>query len=480
MTPTTIFEAFARSADAHAGHTALITSKSSIAYDALLSRVLLLAGHLVLSSNCAPAAVLSNIALDVVTAFLACAAAGRPALVLDPTLPLPCLQDLARRHEVAILILEEKFAPSFTDHSILIFGQPREHVPCVLPSVSGEAAFYWGLTSGSTGEPKLFARSHRSWLESFKAAEQIFSFSAHSRILIPGPISHSLFLYGAVHALCHGNTVIAPGAFRPNRATTAAKHATHAYVVPSMLSEMLDCGLAGTSLEIIFSGGAKLSPVLRQRCETALPSVDLVEFYGASETSFVTTASTTRPAPYGAVGRPFPGVSLEIRDDSGKSLPPGTEGDVYVQSQMLFSGYVGGPSCAGWFTVGDIGFLDGSGNLHLTGRSNRVINSRALKIRPEPIEEALLELPGVVRAAVVDLPDAKRGAVAVAAVELAPGQLLARRVLSQHCRAKIGARFCPQRYYSTRALPLTRSGKIAFPLLREALLSNNPDFRELT
>ena len=110
---------------------------------------------------------------------------------------------------------------------------------------------------------------------------------------------------------------------------------------------------------------------------------------------------------------------------------------------------------------------------------NRIINSRALKIRPEPIEQALLELPGILRAAVIALPDATRGAIAVAAVEFAAGKLLARRILSQHCRTRLGARFSPQRYYQADAMPLTRSGKIALANLREALMAGSGAFREL-
>ncbi len=479
MTAATIFAAF--SAVAHGGRPALITSHASLTYEALQSRILRLAGALAGYTGHQPVAIVSSRAEDVLTAFLACAAAGRPAFLLDPTLPLLRLQSLVSRYGVPLLLAEETFAAPFADVERLIFGEERAASPCFLPAVQGDAEFYWGLTSGSTGKPKLFARSHRSWLESFRAAEQRFAFPPESRVLIPGPLSHSLFLYGAVHALCRGHTVLAPGAFRPDRAVIAAGQATHAYLVPSMLAEMLDCGLTACgALRTIFCGGAKLPTALRSRCEAALPAVDLVEFYGASETSFIAAASTMHPAPAGSVGTPFPGVSIEIRDAAGRRLPADGEGEVLIRSPLLFSRYVGEAAHEGWFTAGDLGFLDAAGNLTLTGRRNRVINSRALKIRPEPIEEALLELPGVLRAGVVDLPDARRGAIAVAAVEFAPGASLVRRILSEHCRLKIGARFCPQRYYSTEALPLTRSGKIAFPLLRDALLSQDPRFRELT
>jgi long-chain acyl-CoA synthetase len=479
MSVDTIFTVFSRSADKAGLRTALATSQASWDFQALHADMLRLAGHLAGNAERGPVALLSDDPKNFLTAFFACAAAGRPALILDPVLPSGQIRDIAERHGARLFILDEKFVPRFPDQHCLVFGQPLAAIRADLPVVESEAEFYWGLTSGTTAEPKLFARSHRSWLESFAAAEQVFNFSSGSRILIPGPLSHSLFLYGAVHALCRGHMVLAPGAFRPDRVVLAAREATHVYLVPSMLVEMLDNGLDDASLRFIFSGGAKLSLELRKRCEAQLPRTDLAEFYGASETSFITAHSTQSPAPDGSVGRVFPGVAIQIRDDEGVTIPPGVEGEIHASSPMLFSRYVNGPSCPEWFTAGDIGFMDDEGYLYLTGRKHRIINSRALKIRPEPIEQALMELPGVRRAAVVDLPDGKRGSIVVATVEFQPGKTVARHILSEHCRARLGTRFCPQRYYGTDAMPLTRSGKIAFAALREALLARGSTFHEL-
>jgi long-chain acyl-CoA synthetase len=467
MNADTIFTAFSRAADSAGARTALATPAAAWRFQALHAEVLHLAGHLANKGQHGPIALLTSDPKDFLTAFFACAASGRPALVLDPSLPAATIPLITDRHGAMVLGSEERFAP------------PPADCRAPLPAVESEAEFYWGLTSGTTAEPKLFARSHRSWLESFAASEQVFAFPAGSRILVPGPLSHSLFLYGAIHALCRGHTVLAPGAFRPDRAVAAARDASHAYLVPSMLAEMLDCGLDDASLRCIFSGGAKLAAELRKRCEARLPKADLAEFYGASETSFITSHSTSAPAPAGSVGRAFPGVRIEIRDGGGNAVPPGVEGEIHASSAMLFSRYIDGASCDGWFTAGDLGFLDEGGHLYLTGRKNRIINSRALKIRPEPIERALLELPGVRRAAVIDLPDGKRGSIAVAAIEFESGETLARRTLSEHCRTRLGTRFCPHRYYRVDAMPLTRSGKIAFAALREALLTPSPAFDEL-
>jgi acyl-CoA synthetase (AMP-forming)/AMP-acid ligase II len=479
MLSATIFTTFAQAAAAAGDRSALTMPGGVLTFAQLRRDVVSLAGHLGRAAPGGPVALLSEMPQHLLTAFLACAALGRPALILDPARSAGESRQLAERYGAALFAIDARFAKNLPAERSLRLDEPHALVPIELPTVSSEAEFYWGQTSGTTGEPKLFARSHRSWLETFRVAEQVFAFPPAAKVLIPGPLSHSLFLYGAIHALCRGHTAIVGGTFRPDRAAAAAATADCAYVVPAMLAEMLDHGLSGGALRLIFCGGAKLPDALRQRCEAALPAADLIEFYGASETSFITYASTCTPASAGSVGRAFPGVRIAIGDPSDRAAMPAAEGLVHVTSPMLFSRYVGGAVAATWFTAGDIGFLDADGFLHLTGRAGRIINSRALKIRPEPIEAALMELPEIARAAVVDLPDATRGAIAVAAIEFAPGGHLARHTLSRHCRERLGARFSPRRYYAVESLPLTRSGKIALPALRQALMAGSEALREL-
>jgi long-chain acyl-CoA synthetase len=246
-----------------------------------------------------------------------------------------------------------------------------------------------------------------------------------------------------------------------------------------MLSELLKADAQFPDLQMVFSGGAKLSAELRLDCERAWPDVDMVEFYGASETSFVTYHSTSKPANAGSVGRVFPGVEVEIRDDDGHAVTSGEEGGIFVSGPMLFSRHVGeGPSGA-WFSAGDMGRIDADGCLYLTGRASRMIKSKGLKIHPEPIEAALSVLPEIRHVAVVDLPDAVRGAVPVAAIEFADGKSRDRRSLSARCRESLSAQHCPRRYFVTDALPLTGSGKVAVDRVRDALMSGNRAYEEL-
>ena len=482
MHDTTLYRQFENAANSAGSEPALVLPGETITYADLHKHVLSLAAQLYGAlERRGPVAILSDSGPQLLHGFFACAAIGRPALLLDPLLPREAISRLLERHPPATLLASPTAARmvDLSGRSSILLGErysPGE--PTALPSVDAGDEFYWGMTSGTTGDSKLFARSHASWTASFKAAEAVFSFPTRSQVLIPGPLHHSLFLYGAVHALCRGLTVLLPGAFRPSQIAPYLRTATHLYAVPFMLGELAKFGGDAPHLGTVFSGGAKLTAEQRQRCEQAWPAADLVEFYGASETSFLTFHSTRAPAADGSVGRPFPGVQIEIRDPAGLPLPPDREGQIFSSGPMLFSRYVGDAPVNRWLSVGDLGFFDCQGCLHLTGRVNRIINSRALKIRPEIIEAALMELPEVRRAAVVGIPEPARGTIPVAAIETTGGDIR-RNVLSAHCRRRLGARLCPRRYYVADALPLTASGKVAVAQIRASLLADDPAFREL-
>lgn len=481
MQDKTLYRLFENAANSARSKSALELPGETITYSRLREDVVGLATHLCHAlAEPGPVAILADSGAHFLHGFFACAAIGRPAFPLDPALPIAAISQILQRHPPAALLATPKIARMLDDHPLVV--PLAEHYTAsesaIFPDVASGAEFYWGMTSGTTGDAKLFARSHASWTASFNAAEALFSFPPHSQVLIPGPLHHSLFLYGAVHALCRGRTVMLPGAFRPSRIARHLRAATHLYAVPFMLNELVKFGCEAPELGNVFSGGAKLTVEQRSQCERMWPAADLVEFYGASETSFLTCHSTRAPAAQGSVGRPFPGVRIEIRDPDGVPLPAGEEGQVFSSSPMSFSRYVGDAPADNWITVGDTGFIDRQGGLHLTGRVNRIINSKALKIRPELIEAALMELPEVRRVAVVDIPETARGAIPVAAIETSDSKIR-RNVLSVHCRQKLGARLCPRRYYVADALPLTVSGKVAVSQIRAALIAEDPAFREL-
>lgn len=464
---TTIFTELEAAARANPQRPALIGGEAALGFGEFVRRVRGVAGAF---RRLPPGPIALSIAAprDALVAFFAAAAAGRPAFVLDPQAP---------HGAVARALAQAEPAAHLT-------ALPDLVEPAQFPEVSAETEFYWGLTSGTTAAPKIFARTHRSWLATFETAEAAFDFTPEDRVALPGDLSHSLFLFGAVHALCRGMTAVLCGPFRPARVARelAAHRASVLYVVPAMLDALMKSRETAWRAHVrrIFSSGAKLSAESRAGVEAALPGVDLAEGYGSSETSYVSYVSTRAPAPEGSVGRLFPGVEVEIRDADGRACPPGDSGTVWVRSDMTFARYVGGPEAhapGGWVTAGDAGLL-ADGFLYLKGRANRIINVAGVKVHSEAIEQALLAHPNIAGAAVVGLDDAKRGQ-RLAAVVVTHNGTADRASLSAHCREALGPRLTPQSFFRADALLQTRSGKVAVDAIRQALMRGDPAYEAL-
>jgi long-chain acyl-CoA synthetase len=473
----TLFELFADAARVAGDRPAIRLKNSAVSYAELQERVLRRAAQMdARLQRPGGIAIILRDRVELLTAFLACAAVGRPAAPVDPDMPPARIETILAGHFAGLLRDPDVRLGGCGLTELAISSGDEYPVPAIRRTP--EAEFYWGQTSGTTGEPKLVARSHASWIASFEAGEQVFDFGGGETVLAPGPLHHSLFLYGAVHALCRGHCVALPPAkFRAGN--LCAFGASHLYAVPFMLGKLASERRQMPGLRQIFCGGAKLDPSLRETCEALWPDTDLVEFYGSTETSFVTFHSTKNPGSQGSVGRIFPGVRIEIRDESGGPVEKSESGEIFAASDMLLDRYVGGERAGSWVSVGDMGWLDAENCLHLTGRSNRIINSKGLKIHPEQIEAALASRSEIESSAVIAMPDPIRGEAAVAVIVFKAGHHTERATLSAFCRAEFGEGYSPLRFYESKHLPQTPSGKVALAAIADALTEGDATYREL-
>ena len=324
------------------------------------------------------------------------------------------------------------------------------------------------LTSGSTGLPRRLRRTQASWTESF-AVNATLGVGPGARIATLGRLIHSISLYGAVEALHLGAQVHLLADLRPDRqrAALAQRRITHLYATPAQLRLILGPGHL-PDLCLILVGGSKLDVTLRAALQALAPGARIREFYGAAETSFITLADETTPET--SVGRPYPGVDLH--------LDPG--GEVWVRSPYLFLGYGvaadpscpgGGPSSArwrdGWLSVGEIGDLK-DGYLILKGRAGRMVTVADQNVFPEEIETLLLALPGVSRAAVLPVPDPKRGHVLVAVLQ---GDPTHERAILTALRHHLGPLKSPKSLIWRDDWPMLPSGKTDLKALEIAWLA---------
>lgn len=337
------------------------------------------------------------------------------------------------------------------------------------------------FTSGSTGLPKGCMRTEQSWLYSFEADQDFSNITPQSTIIVAGSFAHSLFTYAALRGLVAGAKILLLPSFHPGAIFRHA--ATHQnavlFAVPTQLVALTEAGQIAPQFCKILTTGSKLSPELAAKVKTCFPNADLIEFYGTSELSYVAARSVHPDDAPSLVGQPLSSVQIEILDAEMQTLAPGEIGQVFVRSPMAFKGYLtegGFAPAADKISVGDTGFMDEQGQLHLQGRADRMLQVSGRNVAPEEIEAALLALPEVNRAAIFGEADAKRGHRIVAVVQLA--QPVDRATLAAALRPHLTPYLMPQRFYLCDNWPHTSSGKTDLQKLAAARRTNS--VQELT
>ncbi len=240
-------------------------------------------------------------------------------------------------------------------------------------------------------------------------------------------------------------------------------------------SEETDLGARLGGVRLLLSGAAPLP---------AQVVADLRDWHGLrvhrgyvlTEAGPLVTSTLCSDDPDDAsLGAPLPGVSLRVLDDDGRPAAPGDPGEIRVCGDNLFDGCwpdgTHGP-VEGWYATGDVGYLDGSGDLFLVDRLEEVMVVSGFTVYPSEVEEVVTAVPGVLEAAVVGERDEEAGELVVAYVRPVPDTGLAEEEL----RARIVdacqqlARFKrPARVLLVDRLPHTPGGRVAHGTLRNAL-----------
>lgn len=319
-------------------------------------------------------------------------------------------------------------------------------------------------SSGSTGAPKLIRRSPASWRASFKSNGHQFGIGPKDTYGVLGHLGHSLSLYAALESLDLGSGLALLAGSGPRRQALALRQlgVTTIYATPSQMQLIAQADPnAFLNIDRIFVGGGAVHRELRDQLTNSFPNAKLIEFFGASETSFVTLGD--EHTPLGSVGRAYPGVSLKIGDDDAINQT----GEIWVQSPYLFEGYQEGGNVLtrwrdGYLSIGEFGRLDPGGYLYLHGRKSRMVTVADQNVFPEAIENVLLAQPNVDAAAVITPQDALRGHIIVAAVVGTANAADLRGA----CRDQLGDAAVPRIIWDIPEMPLLTAGKPNLPRLQ--------------
>ncbi|MEI7447055.1 MAG: AMP-binding protein [Burkholderiales bacterium] len=344
-------------------------------------------------------------------------------------------------------------------------------------------------TSGTTGRPKGVRRlppppERAADLAAANAAllEAVFGITGDARCLIAAPLYHSAPSSYSLYAAARGAWLRIEPKFDALALLAAIERhrVTHVYLVPTMMHRLLRLSEAErrahdlSSLRFVLTTGAPCPPQTKRAMIDWWGPV-IHEAYAASELGWVTAIGPEDALAHpGSVGRPLAGASLRILDADGRECPPGTPGRIYaLQPAYPDFTYIGLPEARaamdrdGLATVGDVGFVDADGWLHLCDRAADMVLSGGVNIYPAEIEAALAAVPGVADSAVFGIPDDEFGEQLMAVIEPLPGVALDADAVRAHLSARIADYKVPRRIEFATGLPREDTGKIFKRRLRE-------------
>jgi acyl-CoA synthetase (AMP-forming)/AMP-acid ligase II len=345
------------------------------------------------------------------------------------------------------------------------------------------------FTSGTTGEPKAAILRHHNLTSYVISTVDFFGSEEDEAALVSVPPYHIAGISAILTGVYSGRRIVHIEAFTPESwvDTAAAEEITHAMVVPTMLSRILDVlearGEMLPVLKAISYGGGRMPLPVIERAMNLLPHVEFANAYGLTETSStiaILGPDDHRMAMYaddeatkrrlGSVGRPLPALEVEIRGPDGQVLPPNQSGEIYVRGEQVSGEYTHKKVTddQGWFATNDGGWMDEEGYLFVEGRLDDVIVRGGENISPGEIEDVLREHPGVADVAVLGVPDDEWGERVAAAV-VAKGEPPSAADLAAWVKARLKSTKTPETWEFRPELPYNDTGKLLRRVLKQEL-----------
>ena len=355
------------------------------------------------------------------------------------------------------------------------------------PDLDERSAAAMCYTSGTTGNPKGVAYSHRStYLHVFGVmASQTLGIAEGDRVLLIVPQFHANAWGLPYAAFAVGADMVMPQQFLqagPIAQIIEETRPTVSGAVPSVLNDVLvnqpDADLS--SLRYIICGGSAVPRGLIESYRSNY-NVPILQGWGMTETSPL-AALAHPPAssdPADEVdwrvktGRILPGVEVRICNDEGDVLAWDGEaqGEIEIRGPWITGSYYLDPSedkfHDGWLMTGDVGSIESNGFIHISDRAKDVIKSGGEWISSVDLENTLMGHPAVLEAAVVGVPDDRWDERPMSCVVLAADASAEASELRDYLVDKVAKWWLPERWTFIEEVPKTSVGKFDKKVLRK-------------
>ncbi|MFC6904638.1 long-chain fatty acid--CoA ligase [Halalkalicoccus tibetensis] len=354
-------------------------------------------------------------------------------------------------------------------------------------------------TSGTTGQPKGVQLTHENLASNAEASASVVpgGIGADDKQLGVLPLFH---IYGMTVTM--NATLFDGGAFYPlpswdaGEATSliAEEELTLMHGVPAMYNDVINQPDAEefdlSSLRLAGVGGSGIPIEVLRRFEE-LYDVTVCEGYGLTETAPVTHFNSPNDRRVGSIGRTLPGIESRIVTDGFEDVPPVERGpvdegevdldeitgEVVIAGPNVMKGYYGLPeaneaafteeSGRKWFHTGDVGYHDEDGFYYVVDREKHMIVTGGYNVYPREVEELLFEHEDVADAAVVGIPDERRGETVKAYVVPTPDAEVDPEGIKEYCLSNLAEYKHPREVEFVEELPRTTTGKVQKFKLRE-------------
>lgn len=425
---------------------------------------------------------------DAVEAYLAVGLTGATAVQVNDRLQSPEVAEILDLAAPRAVVRSAAHADRIDVGDLLTVGpggtlDPDDLTGAATPpsvDVDGATPGIVGFTSGTTGRPKGVVHTHENVARIVRHMPVHDGLRWGSRCGFTGTLAFSAGIWG----------VILPHLYVGGELSWMAGLAPDAWV-DRMIRERTSFTYAPTPLMGAFAAEVRRRPEVLDHLDGVLHSgslapretvVDLVdaighryvETYGMTETGAPVTATVPddwRPGaegddPFSSAGRPVSIARVLILDEEGAERAAGEVGEIVVESDTLFAGYLDDVAQAGPLHTGDLGSLDAAGHLYVRGRAKDMIVSGGMNVYPAEVERVLATADGVADVAVFGVPDERWGETVAAAVVAAPGADLDLAALDRFVRERLAGYKKPTVVRVVPELPRNASLKVRKDVLR--------------
>mgnify|MGYP003291951218 FL=1 len=383
---------------------------------------------------------------------------------------------------VKMLFYVGKDGPAYTEDCIRLTGYCSSSAPPVALEDADDAAIYF--SSGTTGFPKAILHNHKALVHSCRVEQNHHSQSRKDVFLCIPPLYHTGAKMHWFGSLLSGSKAVLLRGVKPEwilRAVTEEKCTIVWLLVPwaQDLLDAIDDGRVDLSKyrldqwRLMHIGAQPVPPSLIKRWMAIFPHHQYDTNYGLSESigPGCVHLGVENVHKVGAIGVPGYGWETKIVDEHGEEVPQGEVGELAVKGDGVMQCYYKNPEATAevlkgeWLFTGDMARMDEEGFIYLVDRKKDVVISGGENLYPVQIEDFLRAHPKIKDVAVIGLPDARLGEIAVAIVEIKEDVTCTKAEIDEFCKAM--PRYKRPKKIFFDKVPRNPTGKIEKPVLRE-------------